>query len=105
MRWRYCARSVRAVDAILSRERFCRAVEHSLQTENPHLAVSCDIDGDHFVIVLTRRRAAPLTWRWPVDEPAYDAWLGEPWSETQAHYLAVLATEENSTYIHRVGDG
>jgi hypothetical protein len=38
-----------------------------------------------------------------VDEPAYDAGLGEPWSQDQADYLALLAEEENTGYLAQAG--
>lgn len=83
----------------LTPEAFCRTVEQTLQQRRPGLAVSVTVEDAHFVVRMERPDRTPNTWRWPVAEPAYDAALGEPWSEDQAAYLALLAEEENTGYL------
>ena len=83
----------------MTREAFCRAVETALEDRQPGVTVSVVVDGEHFVVEMAHRGVATRTWRWPLAEPAYDAALGDPWSQDQAHYLALLADEENTDYL------
>lgn len=61
--------------------------------------MSVVVDGGHFVVQMDLPGRPTNVWRWPVTEPAYDAALGEPWSQDQADYLALLAEEENTVYL------
>ena len=83
----------------LTPEAFCRSVEQTLRRRRPGLLVSVAVEDADFVVRMEWPGGSPNSWRWPVDEPAYDAALGEPWSEDQAGYLALLAEEENTVYL------
>lgn len=89
------------VSNVLTPDAFCQAVEESLQERRPGLDVSVGLENDYVVVRLAAPEGRPTTWRWPVNQPAYDAALGRPWSQEQAEYLALLAEEENRVYLYR----
>lgn len=85
----------------MTEDAFCRSIEKSLRGRRPGLGVSVAVEDAHFVFRMDLPGRPTRTWLWPVDEPAYDAVLGEPWSQDQADYLALLAEEENTVYLAR----
>jgi hypothetical protein len=91
-----------AEEEVLGQSDFCRLVEQQLHHENPRLTVSVHVERQHFVIRMTRGQAVPRTWRWPVDEGPYDPELTQAWTRRRARYLAVLAAEDNTDYVHAI---
>ena len=88
-------------DEALDPATFCRVVAQSLLAEEPRLAaVDIDLEQEHFVIRMVRRGGGTRPWTWPVSEAPYDPDLTAPWTTDRAQYLAVLAAEENTAYIH-----
>jgi hypothetical protein len=84
---------------LLAQDDFCRSVERFLNQRRPDLAVAVTVEDGEFIVRMQLPERPATMWRRSADEPPYDAALGEPWSQAQAEYLALLAEEENTVYL------